>query len=176
MPLARAGGYSGVALFVSKTLAPLPPAFGHPPFDFEARIVDASSSTALMVASVYVPNGGKDFPAKMQFLEELGGVGRRAVTRGQPLVLCGDLNVAHTDRDLHPKERKAGAIGQRPESARCSTGCSAGAWSTSAARSIPTTRTCSRGGRHGGTCASATSAGASTTSWPATAWRHARRS
>ena len=34
---------------------------------------------------------------------------------GTPLVICGDLNVAHTDRDLHPKERKAGGIGQRPE-------------------------------------------------------------
>jgi exodeoxyribonuclease-3 len=34
---------------------------------------------------------------------------------GPPLVVCGDLNVAHTDQDLHPKERKAGAIGQRPE-------------------------------------------------------------
>jgi exodeoxyribonuclease-3 len=30
-------------------------------------------------------------------------------------VLCGDINVAHTDMDVHPKERKAGAIGQRPE-------------------------------------------------------------
>ena len=34
---------------------------------------------------------------------------------GAPLVLCGDLNVAHTDRDLHPKERKPGVIGQRPD-------------------------------------------------------------
>ena len=31
------------------------------------------------------------------------------------LLLCGDLNVALTDRDVHPKERKAGAIGQRPD-------------------------------------------------------------
>jgi exodeoxyribonuclease-3 len=30
-------------------------------------------------------------------------------------VLCGDLNVALTDLDLHPKERKPGAIGQRPD-------------------------------------------------------------
>jgi exodeoxyribonuclease-3 len=68
-----------------------------------------------MVASVYVPNGGKDFPAKMKFLEALAAWSSDLVTREQPLVLCGDLNVAHTDRDLHPKERKAGAIGQRPD-------------------------------------------------------------
>ncbi len=31
------------------------------------------------------------------------------------VVLCGDINVARTDRDVHPKERKPGVIGQRPE-------------------------------------------------------------
>jgi len=30
-------------------------------------------------------------------------------------VLCGDLNIARTDRDVHPKERKPRAIGQLPE-------------------------------------------------------------
>ena len=29
--------------------------------------------------------------------------------------MCGDLNVARTDRDVHPKERKPRAIGQLPE-------------------------------------------------------------
>jgi len=31
------------------------------------------------------------------------------------LVLCGDLNVARADIDVHPKERKPRAIGQLPE-------------------------------------------------------------
>jgi exodeoxyribonuclease-3 len=30
-------------------------------------------------------------------------------------VLCGDLNVALREIDVHPRERKAGAIGQRPD-------------------------------------------------------------
>jgi exodeoxyribonuclease-3 len=30
-------------------------------------------------------------------------------------VLCGDLNIARTDMDVHPKERKLNAVGQRPE-------------------------------------------------------------
>jgi exodeoxyribonuclease-3 len=34
---------------------------------------------------------------------------------GRALVLCGDLNVARTDIDVHPKERKPRAIGQLPE-------------------------------------------------------------
>ena len=32
-------GYSGVALLVSQRIAPERPAFAHPPFDFEQRIV-----------------------------------------------------------------------------------------------------------------------------------------
>jgi len=40
---------------------------------------------------------------------------RTAKAAGKPLLVCGDLNVAPTDRDVHPKERKANAIGQRPD-------------------------------------------------------------
>jgi exodeoxyribonuclease-3 len=109
-----AGGYSGVALLVSKEIAPRPPTFDHPPFDFETRVATVVVDGTL-VASVYVPNGGKDYAAKMAFLAELAAWSSSLVARAQPLVLCGDLNVAHTDRDLHPKERKAGAIGQRPD-------------------------------------------------------------
>jgi exodeoxyribonuclease-3 len=35
--------------------------------------------------------------------------------RGLKLVLCGDMNIARIDRDVHPKERKPRAIGQLPE-------------------------------------------------------------
>src|SRR5262249_45709576 len=63
-------GYSGVALHVSQAFAPERPVFAHPAFDYETRIVTAEIGD-LLVASVYVPNGGKDFPAKMQFLEAL---------------------------------------------------------------------------------------------------------
>jgi exodeoxyribonuclease-3 len=35
--------------------------------------------------------------------------------RGLKLVLCGDLNIARTEMDVHPRERKPRAIGQLPE-------------------------------------------------------------
>ena len=63
-------GYSGVGLHVSKRLAPERPVFSHPTFDYEHRIVTAEIA-GITVVSVYVPNGGKDFPAKMRFLEAL---------------------------------------------------------------------------------------------------------
>src|SRR5262245_8560254 len=49
-------GYSGVGLHISKALSPERPAFAHPPFDYENRIVTARVGE-LTVASVYVPNG-----------------------------------------------------------------------------------------------------------------------
>ena len=106
--------YSGVGLHVSKALAPERPAFSHPEFNFENRIA-AVDIGDLTIASVYVPNGGKDYPAKLRFLEALDAYAESFAKTGRRLVLCGDLNVAITDRDVHAKERKARAIGQQPE-------------------------------------------------------------
>jgi len=111
-------GYSGVALHVSKTIAPERPQFSHPEFNYENRIAAADVATAagaVTVASVYAPNGGKDFTAKMRFLEAMDEYAASFQASGRLLVLCGDMNVARTDMDVHPKERKPRAIGQLPE-------------------------------------------------------------
>jgi exodeoxyribonuclease-3 len=107
-------GYSGVGLHVSKAVAPVRPLFTHPAFDYENRVV-ATEVDGLTVASIYVPNGGKDFPAKMRFLEAVEEYAQSFRDSGKPLILCGDLNVARTEMDVHPKERKPRAIGQLPE-------------------------------------------------------------
>ena len=106
-------GYSGVGLHVSKAIAPERPLFEHPAFDYENRIAVVTLG-AVSVASVYVPNGGKDFAAKMRFLGALEQY--TADANGErPLVICGDLNIARSDMDVHPKERKPQVIGQLPE-------------------------------------------------------------
>jgi exodeoxyribonuclease-3 len=107
-------GYSGVGLHVAKALAPERPAFVHPEFNYENRIV-AVDVGDLTIASVYVPNGGKDFPAKMRFLEAMDAYAASFQGSRRQLALCGDMNVARTDKDVHPKERKPRAIGQLPE-------------------------------------------------------------
>lgn len=109
-----AGGYSGVALLVRRDLAPMRPDVLHPPFDRECRVATMEAG-GLLFASVYVPNGGKDFAAKMLFLEEMDRWVEELRASGRTVVLCGDLNVALTDRDVHPREKKPGIIGQRPE-------------------------------------------------------------
>ena len=111
-------GYSGVGLHVSKAIAPEPPVFTHPEFNFENRIAAVDIKTdagTVTVASIYVPNGGKDFAAKMTFLEALDTYAESSQAAGRRLVLCGDMNVARTEADVHPKERKPQSIGQRPE-------------------------------------------------------------
>jgi exodeoxyribonuclease-3 len=108
------GGYSGVALLISKACAPQRPVFSHPKFDMERRIVVADWD-GLRVASVYVPNGGKDYSAKLSFLTALVDWAAETQTPGQSVLVCGDMNVAREERDVHPKERKPNQIGTRPE-------------------------------------------------------------
>ena len=109
-----AGGYSGVAMLVSKERCEEQPVFSHPAFDLEQRIVVADFPWG-RVASVYVPNGGKDYPGKITFLEALKQWGAETAARGEALLICGDLNVAREERDVHPKERKPNQVGTRPE-------------------------------------------------------------
>ncbi len=108
-----ARAYSGVGLLVRKACCLAEPVFMHPEFDHETRIVSATVG-GMNLSSIYVPNGGKDFAAKIRFLEALIDHARRLASAGTPAVLCGDLNVAHREIDVHPKERKE-AIGQLPE-------------------------------------------------------------
>lgn len=111
-------GYSGVALLVREDRYGAP-TFTHPAFDLESRIVVAACGSIsgtgrpVEVASIYVPNGGKDLEAKMRFLEAMDAHAAEAQKAGREIVLCGDLNVARTDMDVHPKERKP-VTGQSP--------------------------------------------------------------
>jgi exodeoxyribonuclease-3 len=107
-------GYSGVGLLLRQATFPHRPAFAHPDFDHETRIVTARLGR-LLVASIYVPNGGKDFPAKMKFLEGVERFAARASAEGSWLVVCGDLNVAREERDVHPSLRKLDQIGTTPK-------------------------------------------------------------
>jgi exodeoxyribonuclease-3 len=106
--------YSGVGLHLRKDAFDAEPEFFHPAFDLESRIV-AARLPGLVVASVYVPNGNKDYPAKVRFLEALVDWVGETVASGVDLAVCGDLNVARAEIDVHPKERKPQAIGQLPE-------------------------------------------------------------
>ena len=107
-------GYSGVGLLLRKALFPAPPVFLHPPFDTEQRVVSMQLED-LTIVSMYVPNGNKDYPAKVRFLEAVDQWVAEQLRAGVKLILCGDLNIAREPRDVHPKLLKPDQIGQTPE-------------------------------------------------------------
>ncbi|MGZ3418302.1 MAG: exodeoxyribonuclease III [Polyangiales bacterium] len=107
-------GYSGVSLHFLRSKFPEQPKFTHPGFDHEYRVVEALVSGVRYV-SVYVPNGGTDFDAKMEFLHQMERWTAEHQAAGESVVLCGDLNVALTDADLHPSQVKKESIGQRSD-------------------------------------------------------------
>jgi exodeoxyribonuclease-3 len=108
------GGYSGVALLLNHRAFPEEPAFSHPAFDNETRIVQATVGD-LILASVYIPNGGKDYQAKLEFLKEMGRYVADVHAGGSQMILSGDMNIVRTDRDIHPSQNKPGIIGTRPD-------------------------------------------------------------
>jgi exodeoxyribonuclease-3 len=107
-------GYSGVALLVRKELEAARPLYVHPEFDVETRIA-AARVDGTLVASVYVPNGGRDFAGKVRFLEAMIAYVAALRATGDRLVLCGDINIARAEMDVHPRERDDRAVGQRSD-------------------------------------------------------------
>lgn len=104
-------GYSGVALLLRRATFGARPEFKHPPFDFETRIVTATAG-GILFASIYLPNGGKDFDAKVRFIDALDSFCAEARAERLKLILCGDLNIAREPRDVHPKLQDPQQIGQ----------------------------------------------------------------
>ena len=107
-------GYSGVALLVRKGIEADRPMYIHPDFDVDTRIA-AARVDGTLVASIYVPNGGRDFAGKVRFLEALTAYVAALRATGDRVVLCGDINIARTEMDVHPKERDDRAVGQRSD-------------------------------------------------------------
>ena len=111
-------GYSGVGLLVAKGLVTTPPVYTHPAFDFEQRVISAELDFGhgpVVTSSFYVPNGGKDYDAKIRFLTDMDAWAAEHQAAGRPLLFAGDLNVALTELDIHPKERKLNQVGTRPD-------------------------------------------------------------
>lgn len=107
-------GYSGVSLHFRRGAFEAEPRFDHPAFDHECRVVSAEMA-GIVFASVYIPNGGKDYAAKIAFLREMEAWTAALEQQGKRVVLSGDMNVAFEDKDVHPRELKKEAIGQRKE-------------------------------------------------------------
>ena len=105
-------GYSGVGILVRRSLPT--PSFHVPRFDMENRALRVDLGP-LSIVDLYCPNGGKAYEPKLAFYDDLLAYSERAHASAEAVWLCGDFNIAHTDLDIHEKERKTADIGVRPE-------------------------------------------------------------
>lgn len=98
---AEKAGYSGVAIL--SRIAPLSVSYGmdYPEHDQEGRVITAEYEDFYLV-NVYTPNS-KDGLTRLPYRMEWDRVFRKHVSKLdkiKPVVLCGDLNVAHEEIDL----------------------------------------------------------------------------
>jgi len=94
-------GYSGTAIFTRQRPLQVTPHIGVAEHDREGRVLTAEYPDFYLV-NVYVPNSQRELarlPYRQQwdidFLKYL-----RQLDRKKPVIVCGDLNVAHTELDL----------------------------------------------------------------------------
>jgi exodeoxyribonuclease-3 len=98
-------GYSGVAVYTKHAPSDVIVGYGSPEFDAEGRYVELRFDTPgrkLSVISCYFPSGSSGVErqqAKFRFLEELDPHLARLKSQRE-FILCGDVNIAHQERDL----------------------------------------------------------------------------
>ena len=109
------GGYSGVSILVSESLGSVE--YTVPFFDEETRVLQARAA-GLTVVNVYTPLGQKSYRQKIDFLGSLVQYVDALSYEGERVVLCGDLNVAHRDADVHPEMYVEDMLCTRPDERR----------------------------------------------------------
>lgn len=99
-------GYSGTAVLTRKSPLSISRGIGKAEHDREGRVITAEYGKFYLV-NAYVPNSQRTLdrlPYRMRWDADLIGHLKK-LERRKPVVLCGDLNVAHREIDLtYPKQ------------------------------------------------------------------------
>lgn len=95
-------GYSGVGIYSKTRPQKIIEGLGIPEFDCEGRYLEAQFSN-FSVISLYLPSGssGEERQAiKFKFMAAFMPHLREMFVSGREFLLCGDWNIAHTEKDL----------------------------------------------------------------------------
>jgi len=95
-------GYSGVGIYCKSKPDAVIVGLGIPEFDSEGRYIEVQFGD-LSVVSLYLPSGssGEERQAvKFKFLAAFMPHLRQMHSSGREVLLCGDWNIAHTEKDL----------------------------------------------------------------------------
>ena len=105
--------YNGVAILAKSMPQDVKIGMADDVQDDEARLI-AATVNGVRVISAYVPNGkfvgSNTWPYKQEWLRRLRGYLERSGDKNQPLVLCGDFNIAPEDRDVARPEEWRGSV------------------------------------------------------------------
>ena len=106
---ARRPGYSGVGLWTKPQPAQIHPGFGPQQFDSEGRTIIAEYDSFTLF-NVYFPNGGMSdqrLQYKYDFYDAFLAYLKKYRKKQPNIIICGDVNTAHTEIDLaRPKENE----------------------------------------------------------------------
>ena len=95
-------GYSGVGIYSRRKPDAVIVGLGIPEFDCEGRYIEAQFGN-LSVVSLYLPSGssGEERQAvKFKFLAAFMPHMQQLYASGRDVIVCGDWNIAHTEKDL----------------------------------------------------------------------------
>lgn len=100
-------GYSGVAIFTKKNPLKVEKGFDIPRFDDEGRTLVADYGSFVLM-NIYFPNGkasDERLKFKMEFYDAFLDYADRLRKEGKAVIVCGDVNTAHTELDIaRPKD------------------------------------------------------------------------
>ena len=107
--MAERKGYSGVVTYARSEPIGGRTEFGSPVLEGEGRIVHTELD-AFHLLNVYFPNSGmgpERLAYKLRFYDEFLRLTETLRRRGKGVVICGDVNTAHTEIDLaRPRENE----------------------------------------------------------------------
>jgi len=107
--MAEKKGYSGVVTYTRPEPLAVSTNFGSPALDTEGRVLHMEYPD-FHLFNGYFPNSGmgpERLAHKMQFYDEFLTLTERLRTAGKGIVVCGDVNTAHTEIDIaRPKENE----------------------------------------------------------------------
>jgi len=110
--------YNGVAILSKKPIENVSRGFGDGVDDPQARFI-AATIDGVRVASMYVPNGqdmkSDKYPYKKRWLERFLAYLDSHQRPTDAMVLCGDFNIAPSDRDVSHPSRWEGTVLFNPE-------------------------------------------------------------
>jgi exodeoxyribonuclease-3 len=102
-------GYSGVAVYTPKPPKSIRDGLGVKEFDIEGRTLILEYDNFVLF-NIYFPNGGsgnKRVSYKMSFYETFLREVEKQRKQNKSIIICGDVNTAHTEIDLaRPKQNE----------------------------------------------------------------------